>query len=467
MSVPPNALACCLTFRYASENFMARFVFLMFLFLLLACNQQPSSPVQPPAGSSVTLSTYVSLSPANMDWVAYQDGDGAWQKLEGTNGQYTFKVADSAGRYGIAMVCGKGAPYFELVQIVQATLKELPSLSRTCDNSAYSSGNDYLTGKVSGVAANEVSDVRYGPSLYRSSTPSADGSYLIGVINGLVVDIFAAKGPGVATPEIPTYTANKVIISRDVNLQGSATANFDFSSQGVQTEAHTVSLQGSLGSTTAVVFFGTKNGTYGVVGSDQKASISYGGVPPTYQLADELHLAVGITYASATGSDFRYAYRYFKSPVDITLAPPEQPFTASLTQIQPSNPSYVRFKIDWQNLPSAAAYRGIIQKYEVTGNRSWNIDITKSWLSNNTSPSYSLPDFSALPGWKNGWAHNNLGAINWRFSSVSSSKGSAILRTEDPVEAIFFNAGLAGIPSASWDGLDAQVAFTGGAITPQ
>jgi hypothetical protein len=45
---------------------------------------------------------------ANAGLVAYQDGDGPWQVVTGTGGNYTFTV--TSGRYGLAVVCDRTAP---------------------------------------------------------------------------------------------------------------------------------------------------------------------------------------------------------------------------------------------------------------------------------------------------------------------------------------------------------------------
>src|SRR5262245_38774632 len=53
--------------------------------------------------SEVTFTTYIGAEQTNLLFVAAQDGDGAWQPLDGAQGVYHFTPL--TGRFGIAYVC--------------------------------------------------------------------------------------------------------------------------------------------------------------------------------------------------------------------------------------------------------------------------------------------------------------------------------------------------------------------------
>src|SRR5262249_19936636 len=66
---------------------------------------------------TLTIHTYrrsglQALEPASASWVAVQDGDAPFARIDSQNGLYTVQITDAAGRYGVAVACTLGpTPY--------------------------------------------------------------------------------------------------------------------------------------------------------------------------------------------------------------------------------------------------------------------------------------------------------------------------------------------------------------------
>src|SRR5262245_4937792 len=107
------------------------------LLALAACDPDEPPPEQPctgPGERSVRLSTrltsqYLGGKPANVAWVAFQDGNCPWKRVEGVDGAYVHTITHP--HYGVAVACDEAEGDVGL-RMIFATVDELTQLEAVC-----------------------------------------------------------------------------------------------------------------------------------------------------------------------------------------------------------------------------------------------------------------------------------------------------------------------------------------------
>lgn len=308
--------------------------------------------------------------PVNAEWAAFQDGDGNWQVVNPTSqGVYRLQVTDPAGRYGFAYA-GENANYGSNFNIIQATVDEMPEVLVPIEPTEYFTVTGNLIGTYNRVR------IVIGDSV----TESHEGRYEIYVPRG-VWDVVAVEMTG-----DETQIAQRIYIHRDLQVFGNIVhdVNFNDSSKVKNlTPTHTVSHTG--GDDYITVSLITRNNYFGAeLATTYGKSLSYPSVPDL--------LREGDLYVAEVED---VGYRWFSTPQNLTL----QPLTEELSV----NGNIVNNRLVISGLRySGASWWEIFISLRLVYN-DWSIKVTPGWLGG--SDTYTVPDFSSLPGWNPQWGN--------------------------------------------------------------
>ena len=211
----------------------------MTLAVVWALGCSSASKTNPDGGTSTTVTLDVLTvtpgvqTPTNADFVAFQDGTGAWTPLTGTAGVYSFEVKDAAGRFNAVVVC-PFAVGSRLTQIFEETVAEAPSFQVRCSNPALASP----------VAVDVTSD-NWG-----SGTASALA--IVGGTNLSMSTQNTASSPSMIVPgiyDVLAYTEAaggvplRYVLNHGTSIQGTTHLSFDFNG-GVAPETENFTIGG-------------------------------------------------------------------------------------------------------------------------------------------------------------------------------------------------------------------------------
>lgn len=386
-----------------------------------------SLKILPIPASKVTFRTLIDSKLQNALWVAYQNGDDAWQSLTGSGGNYSFNVSNSKGKYGVVVVCTAGPASAPLIVLTyQFTTNETTDFRATCGSyyGPTATGALSLSGKVKGLAGSATGNITMGTTATNAYIPSPTVSqnnpdYQISNLVSGKYNLSASRNP----TGVNGTTPDKMIILRDINLTANTSLDLDFEgSEAFALEGtYTIDVNGSpVNSISAGYTIGYATNT--PLGyTSTKDSLIYSRVPASQSQTTDLYMAVvtsGITYVSPIN---KFSIRYFSNPQNITLNLPADlvtNFDFSFTT------NYVRPKISWR-LSDAAQV--LVFDYGGTLNTmSWTHYVTPGWLEDATE--YIPPEFSSVQGWQDAWKVTRGQSVfrNWGYVKSSLSINAAL-----------------------------------------
>ena len=405
------------------------------------------------------LTSELVLETREAAWVAYQDGEGAWQALargetetqtpgalpgvarvknrpasartyvnqHATSGKQrmvetrgevavipptadfvaedvqadvrTLAIEDAEGRYGVATLCVNPERGDVEVEILYYTLREVSSLYVACSFDDDEAPADYaLRGRIKGVGEEEIATVFAGAD--NATVDGLEPAYTLELPQDSY-DVVAAKYEGAsATPNS--------FITKEVTLDADKTLDLDFTGpDALVADVKTIKVDGVKrrdtlrGSVTLV----TASGTLVNVGDlDRDVIGSYAAVPAAKALEDALYTVqvddVDISEDRTAGTA-RTVLRTLMRPDDLTLTLPP-PFGPVEITVQAAGP-YLYPAAQWQAYAGNDGYNLFYrQRDEVETN--YYIFQSPGWLRSDESYSYTLPDWSALADWRDAWS---------------------------------------------------------------
>jgi Bacterial Ig-like domain len=403
--------------------------------------------------------TPLPLVSVNAKWMAFQDGNGPWKMIEGTNGAYSFEVTNKAGKYGVAFVCPKPVVTAAIVpeplpvlEMRLFTLEDFKAPRFACNVTSYGppalpspSKNSFkLSGTVSGISATETAGIKAFRGFNNGiGIPVATGgAYTQSLQEGtynLLVGQFDKPAPGT-----PSFNAKykKIILERDLNLNADTTQNFDFATQGFSPASKTLEIVGLKADDRASIMADTflngfpvglgEGGFGGVAIAPGTTSVQLN-VLPENQLRSGDGYGVQV-YTNSTQSRDPISRNIQKIgntwPSSLTLPDAPAPQVTAETETP-----YVRPKVTLDK-PFAATDLLRLRLDEDVYNasnlkinqRSWNILASGRWFGN--TQSLVMPDLSALSGWNPDLGFKKLSDMGWmalRFQSNGSLRYSLAL----------------------------------------
>lgn len=346
---------------------------LMLAFVLTACNTV--------AGPKTVTVDEVGM----INWVAFQDGSGAWQELTGT----TFTVPDGAGKYGVAWECtsGSGQP---TVKVLLATASESTGVTASCQG-ILATYVYTVTGTVLGIPSGGTAFVAIG-SRYAVVTASNPNFTLSGVPAGVQTAVAYALYNGGAP-----YA---MVMVRNATISGDTTWTPDVST-GWAFTLNTFDVTGTPGGETPglsanLVTSGSAGPT--ILGSTTGTTVSYPELPVAFSQPTDTYildggaLATGVAQAAVVKS---------QSPTNgATLQLPSALSLSAGIGVTTSTATATWGSATFATSGGLKFFFASLTPSTITS-PAWVVIATGGWMG--TATSYTFPDFSATSGWNTSW----------------------------------------------------------------
>ncbi|MFO0695740.1 MAG: hypothetical protein U0230_19420 [Polyangiales bacterium] len=367
----------------------------------------PQGPVE------VTVRTFAPIE-ANASWVAYQDGDGPWQVVDGLGGRYVFPIA--SGRYGVAIVCAPTEPGASTsATVVHALVTEADTLRARCTTAAHDAS---VKGQVVGLAMGDDVAVSF------------------------------ATGSGYPTSTTPTFTAKLVTGTTDVVMRRRNGALVDYAIEralsfgnGSQWAASVASaVPGASGSATVTGalaadapflagWFTTAGGV--TVGTYASSLEAWSGPPASLLAPNDVQAARVNAGSPNTDAGRRSAIAYVHEVADVELALPSP--VAGPTVLVVAKAPYVRLSAEFPDVAGDAVF-SLYHRVAGGASRSWDERITTGYLEATGAATFETTSLSGLPGFDDAWGIASGGTVTWLSSVATSNRGPAGVLASSSVE---------------------------------
>jgi hypothetical protein len=343
------------------------------------------------------------------DWVAIQDGTGAWVQQVPVAGVVSFSLTADKG--GIAFVESGNSVvvrYHTRAELTAATVNMCPPV--------VTPGSKTITGFAVHSGATEVFTYSLGGALASSSLATPNFS-LVGVRDGIhdLIGWGTTAGP----------FGLRGFLRRDIDLpSGGALEPVDFLGVGsFAPQRNTLSVllnQGDQVShsmnylTTALC---TSNPLYAnALGTGALMS----GVPEPLQRPEDLHL---VTVTASGFRRTRVATLAFHLMSGRTLVLPP---LLSVPTVSALPAGYKALQAVVSSMPGV--YNGTVNFRYTAGTRTMSISASMAYVGTGAVV-LAMPNFGAVPGWPNGAAIGTGESVTWNYS-VDGSSGPGALCTE-------------------------------------
>lgn len=396
-------------------------------------------PPPPPPPSAVDVSFCSGDEP---QWLAFQDGDGAWTRAQPT-------VAGQVATYSHTFTSDRGAVATERVQANgftflsvqygkpaelaiagdgQTNLCELPALKT-------------LVGTVAGIGANEVAVVSEGRSTREATTPEEGNEFTLRFVPSGPQELLATR----LTDTGDDLLLTGYILRRALDLPDGATIPvLDFNSaEVIQPVARTVTLAG----------FGPDGAISGVgfrtAHSDNVTTFGMSEVVAparTYYAVPEEKLAPGdIQFISATTSVtvnsnvVRSIHTYFRAPTTRTLTFPPVPHAPTITVVATAPTARMRARFDAQ-----ADYDRATGVHYQQGQNVVALNMTAAYAALNPGGyELTLPEFTGVDGFETRWALQSGVVTTWQSNRIGGTLGlmPGLVPVDGDTRVIGFDAG--------------------------
>lgn len=302
--------------------------------------------------------------PEDVDWLAFQDGDGAWTELTGDAGVYSALVEDPDGRYGIAWGCNDVSTRVSVQYAVATQAGEL----RVAGCFAAAGATARISGTTLGGECVEINV--YNQTL----APCYPAGWFVDIPIGTPADVFAVDVTD--GEQVPT----RGLIQRDVPVVGDTNVTIDFDGpEAFDLERHSRT-------DFAWIAFRTANDSGLTFGFGSNV-LEYGGVPLAAQHEGDGHMAI---VPSAGGVE----YYFFKAPVDVVPGVPPPDLPGVIGSVVGAEP-YPLFAVDVDAMPAGS--HAIELTLAGGGGAFWNVRATTAWLAGGLH--METPDLFGLPSW--------------------------------------------------------------------
>jgi hypothetical protein len=341
-------------------------------------------------------------------WLAAQDGSGPWTRVTGSANAYQFTMTQSKGGVAFATVSDSSivtVEYFTEGDLHQGTLDYVVRLDRCPVLNGES-----LSGAVTGLAAGELASVSLG-----SARTSVSGNGAVQLSNAedgsmdLVGFKSLANAPG---------TGSRMLLRRGINpANGGSVGTVDFGGAESFAPASATMTISNLGASEnykhAMHYYtagGATNCEVGRLYVEVPASgstFTAFGAPAAKQAGTDWHAVSLFTYAGT--NSFRTLHQYFQAlgPQTLTLGS-----TLPVPTITSLGGAYKRLQ-GALTMPAEYQSRASLRYQDQAGARPLVIvSATMAWFGS-SSVSLSLPDFSGVSGWDNGWAPSSGASVFW------------------------------------------------------
>lgn len=331
------------------------------------------------------------MTPLNADWIAFQDGAGAWQQIIASEpGVYIGAVSDAAGRYGFAYV------YNGYLHLVHGTLVEGTEIAAYPDTGYYFTRKDATsrttTYSIMGSISYDFTPGNSSAMVYRSNSSSNPISSYASQVPAGLCDLAITDN---------TWTQPRLMnwlwLERDISVTANTTHNVTVHQADViQLEnGASVSVTGDTNDMNATVSYITANNTLFMLANYDNlagaAAINFNSVPAAQAVATDYYFL----RAYKGNVELKAA---FDSPTGFAVNVPSGDFSSyQVSTVNVGGNAYPVF--------SGLSQTGNLGYYLYTklGSNYREVTVTRGWLNANGATSYQAPNLTNVPGWQAAW----------------------------------------------------------------
>jgi hypothetical protein len=366
--------------------------------------------------------------PANVDLVAFQDGDGPWQVATGVAGAYTTTV--TSGRFGVLWACKRasdGSAFVNLGYYAVSDGKARYAVS-FCASSA--PPRVMISGTVAGAMTGDQIFISDGVS--SSQGPPANWT------------LQAAAGAGTLIAMRLSNSRPVGMLLQHVQYAAGATFSLDFTQQFFPAESD-LTEDPTAGAPVMTTWYRDETGGTHRIDVSTTAVNKYRVVP-----ADRVGNGVSMLYASGSAANAsRSIQRAFKNPVAQTMTLPATYLLPTAPRVTATMP-YPIVEVALPRRAGASFYEVNYGAFPAMGKfQIWDVVYSAAWAdaAGGTAIASKLPDLSTLPGWL---ADFGLGltAATTRTWSATVATGPARLL---PGSSMYVSAGVSSAQPADGD----------------
>jgi hypothetical protein len=360
----------------------------------------------PDGGGPASAVTLTNLAKTNLAWVAFQDGDGPWQTVDGAKGVYSLPVAGP--RYGLAFLCDLGN--LTAGEIIQATVAELPQVATNCDG--VNPAANHLKVTIRGLEPAVEVAVSAGSAFVGYGVPTTARSFDLSVAPGTYDVVGLALLSGAQRQPV------KVAFARGVDASGDAAATLDFGAEHWLVEQPLsvvgaaeppevfVSLTTGLGTTTS--FQAPAGKFYSLAGRDLGPG-------------DIQELTVSATSISGGTVSERGVVLGLAEPQPLTVSLPPALSSPKVAAI--GGAPYLRPRLTLGPYPGATLYQLMAVAGPPSLQKQWLVILSASWQRDGQG--YDFPDFSGVRGFATKWALQPQDDAQFEVDAAQSSRDFA------------------------------------------
>jgi hypothetical protein len=369
--------------------------------------------VTAPASGSITLNFSPCISPI---WVAVSDNNGPWQHLTLTNGSVTANV--NGPKVGLAYVTGSVTA--AQINILYVSTSDISGNTQNFCGTTPVQGTNTMNGTATGFAAGDAAFISMGGG---SNFAFAAGPFTIPNVANGTHDVFAYRRNQVSIASSP----DKLIVRRDIAVTngGSIGAQLDFDgSEAVSPASANITVVGAVagGPLTSAMFYRSGAGCYSstfYVAQETGNTFPVFGVPSGIQRSAEGHnlLLSSLDPLDNTNQETYIDFFHTMAAHTVTFGG----LLPAPTVTSPAGP-YKRLQAAF-TLPAAYNLLAGFAYAEASTAHSVSMNATAAYLGG-TSVTLTMPDFSSVTGWDNGWAPASASTGN---TTTVASGGSASL----------------------------------------
>lgn len=338
-------------------------------------------------------------------WVAYQDGNGAWSRVTGTNNVYRFTINQSKG--AVAWTTGSG------VYIWLMTRAELTNGIQACETA----GTKRVTGTVAGVTANDYPYVSLGNS---QSPTILGGAWTIDRVLSGPQDLIAYR-QSQTTPRV----GERAVIRRDLDIPNNGSAGVvDFNgAESFAPVAATVTVNGLVADdqlNSQMNYWSTAACSWAILHVKQGLTSPFTttGIPAAQQRPTDFHNLMVTGNSPTQGT--RAVQHSFNVLGDRTVTLPTPVPLPTVTVLAGS---YRRLQAAI-SVPAEYDSHTMFSYWQGVAGSAMTMLATAAWVGG-TSTTLAFPDLSGVAGWNNAWAAAAGAGGNWALLEAGKSMGFA------------------------------------------
>jgi hypothetical protein len=354
---------------------------------------------------SVRLDYSSCLAAEKPIWVAFQDGSGAWTRVTGTGGVYTFNIASAKG--GLAVVTQSGATFN--TSVVFASQAEFVANTGGCAAAAVTKT---VNGSVAGLNTGDIARMSLGGS---STSVPTNTTFVLPTVRSGSFDLVGYRRNTV-TPGV----GDRGLIRRDQDIAAGGTlavADFTNGTESFAAATANVTATGagtgdqisqSVSYLTGSSCIGSP--LYTATGSTATTFAIFG-VPAGSQRATDFH---SLTLSDISGLiASRSVTVSFHTMADKTIA-----FGATFTPTVTNVTGALAFKRLQAALTLPADYTFGLFSYSDTPGDNVSIVQTAGFLGGNTAVTLAFPDLSAAAGLVTTWFPAAAAAVTYSVAGL-------------------------------------------------